>query len=190
MHKRYNIWTGFLEEVSVKTADGLDAPEKNAGYEMKKEGQYFKVYKNGKLISVSSTEEQARREAARHRAASQDEKPTIDKAIRVCDSKFNKGDLVKIGGSIYKIIGVREKEQKYDLRGILGGGSIYSFDIVEGRGTKLSSFPKGIFTDQWGSKWEITPNDSESYNGKNIKTGERKVFKNDWLRYGGRVEWK
>lgn len=35
MHKRYNIWTGFLEEVSVKTADGLDAPEKNAGYEMK-----------------------------------------------------------------------------------------------------------------------------------------------------------
>lgn len=114
----------------------------------------------------------------------------IDKAIRVCDSKFNKGDLVKIGGQIYKIIGVREKEQKYDLRGILGGGSIYSFDIVEGRGTKLSSFPKGIFTDQWGNKWAITPNDSESYNGKNIKTGERKIFKNDWLRYGGKVEWK
>ena len=114
----------------------------------------------------------------------------IDKAIRACDSMFNKGDLVKIGGQIYKIIGVREKEKKYDLRGILGGGSIYSFDVVESRGTKLSSFPKGIFTDQWGSKWEITPNDSESYNAKNVKTGERKVFKNDWLRHGGRVEWK
>lgn len=86
MAKQYNPWTGFLEETSVKTADGLDAPEKNAGYEMKKEGQYFKVYKNGKLISVSSTEEQARREAARHRANSQDEKPTIDKAIRNCDA--------------------------------------------------------------------------------------------------------
>lgn len=86
MAKQYNPWTGFLEDASVKTADGLDAPEKNAGYEMKKEGQYFKVYKNGKLISVSSTEEMARREAARHRAASQDEKPTIDNAIRIMDS--------------------------------------------------------------------------------------------------------
>lgn len=54
---------------SVKTKDGLDDPEKNAGYEMKKEGQYFKVYKNGKLIAMKSTEEEARREASRHRAA-------------------------------------------------------------------------------------------------------------------------
>ena len=54
---------------SVKTKDGLDDPEKNAGYEMKKEGQYFKIYKNGKLIGMKSTEEEARREAARHRAA-------------------------------------------------------------------------------------------------------------------------
>lgn len=103
MAKKYNPWTGFLEETSVKTADGLDAPEKNAGYEMKKEGQYFKVYKNGKLISVSSTEEQARREAARHRANSQDEKSTIDKAIRNCDEEGEqwitmKGSHVKIDG--------------------------------------------------------------------------------------------
>lgn len=54
---------------SVKTKDGLDDPEKNAGYEMKKEGQYFKIYKNGKLIAMKSTEEEARREASRHRAA-------------------------------------------------------------------------------------------------------------------------
>ena len=54
---------------SAKVNDRLDDPEKNAGYTMKKEGQYFKVYKNGKLIGMKSTEEEARREAARHRAA-------------------------------------------------------------------------------------------------------------------------
>lgn len=107
MAKQYNPWTGFLEETSVKTSDGLDAPEKNAGYEMKKEGQYFKVYKNGKLISVSSTEEQARREAARHRANSQDEKPTIDKAIRNCDSnvKLVKTVAKKNGYAIHIVSG-------------------------------------------------------------------------------------
>lgn len=68
---------------SVKTKDGLDDPEKNAGYEMKKEGQYFKVYKNGKLIAMKSTEEEARREASRHRAAN--DFNTIDKAIRSAD---------------------------------------------------------------------------------------------------------
>ena len=68
---------------TVKTKDGLDDPEKNAGYEMKKEGQYFKVYKNGKLIAMKSTEEEARREASRHRAAN--DSNAIDKAITTCD---------------------------------------------------------------------------------------------------------
>lgn len=68
---------------SAKTKDGLDDPEKNAGYEMKKEGQYFKIYKNGKLIGMKSTEEEARREAARHRAAN--DSNTLDKAIRNVD---------------------------------------------------------------------------------------------------------
>lgn len=71
---------------SVKTKDGLDDPEKNAGYEMKKEGQYFKIYKNGKLIAMSSTEEEARRAALSHRAANNSK--TIDKAIRNCDKEY------------------------------------------------------------------------------------------------------
>lgn len=77
---------------TVKTKDGLDDPEKNAGYEMKKEGQYFKVYKNGKLIAMKSTEEEARREAARHRAAN--DSNTIDKAITTCDkTEFDPQDI-------------------------------------------------------------------------------------------------
>lgn len=71
---------------SVKTKDGLDDPEKNAGYEMKKEGQYFKIYKNGKLIAMSSTEEEAKRAASSHRAANVSK--TIDKAIRNCDEEY------------------------------------------------------------------------------------------------------
>lgn len=70
---------------TVKTKDGLDDPEKNAGYEMKKEGQYFKIYKNGKLIAMKSTEEEARREASRHRAAN--DSNAIDKAIKATDAQ-------------------------------------------------------------------------------------------------------
>lgn len=80
---RYDPIMCMMVDDSVKTKDGLDDPEKNAGYEMKKEGQYFKVYKNGKLIAMKSTEEEARREASRHRAAN--DFNTIDKAIRSAD---------------------------------------------------------------------------------------------------------
>lgn len=80
---KYDPIMCMMVDDSVKTKDGLDDPEKNAGYEMKKEGQYFKIYKNGKLIGMKSTEEEARREAARHRAAN--DSNTLDKAIRNLD---------------------------------------------------------------------------------------------------------
>lgn len=80
---KYDPILCMMVDDSVKTKDGLDDPEKNAGYEMKKEGQYFKVYRNGKLIAMKSTEEEARREASRHRAAN--DFNTIDKAIRSAD---------------------------------------------------------------------------------------------------------
>lgn len=80
---KYDPILCMMVDDSAKTKDGLDDPEKNAGYEMKKEGQYFKVYKNGKLIAMKSTEEEARREASRHRAAN--DFNTIDKAIRSAD---------------------------------------------------------------------------------------------------------
>ena len=80
---KYDPIMCMMVDDSVKTKDGLDDPEKNAGYEMKKEGQYFKIYKNGKLIGMKSTEEEARREAARHRAAN--DSNTLDKAIRNVD---------------------------------------------------------------------------------------------------------
>lgn len=82
----------MMVDDSIRTKDGLDDPEKNAGYEMKKEGQYFKIYKNGKLISMKSTEEEARREAARHRAAN--DQKTIDKAIQACDSRVSTRNVV------------------------------------------------------------------------------------------------
>lgn len=83
MAMKYDPIMCMMVNDSVKTKDGLDDPEKNAGYEMKKEGQYFKVYKNGKLIAMKSTEEEARREASRHRAAN--DSNAIDKAITTCD---------------------------------------------------------------------------------------------------------
>ena len=81
---KYDHIMCMMVDDSVKTEDGLYDPEKNAGYEMKKEGQYFKIYKNGKLVGMKSTEEEAAREAARHRAAN--DSNTIDKAICRCDS--------------------------------------------------------------------------------------------------------
>ena len=80
---KYDPILCMMVDDSVKTKDGLYDPEKNAGYEMKKEGQYFKIYKNGKLVGMKSTEEEAAREAARHRAAN--DSNTIDKAIRSAD---------------------------------------------------------------------------------------------------------
>lgn len=80
---KYDPIMCMMVDDSVKMKDGLDDPEKNEGYEMKKEGQYFKIYKNGKLIGMKSTEEEARREAARHRAAN--DSNTLDKAIRNVD---------------------------------------------------------------------------------------------------------
>ena len=89
---KYDPIMCMMVDDSIRTKDGLDDPEKNAGYEMKKEGQYFKIYKNGKLISMKSTEEEARREAARHRAAN--DQKTIDKAIRSCDSRVSTRNVV------------------------------------------------------------------------------------------------
>ncbi len=43
-------------------------PEVNAGYSARKEGRYFKVYKNGRLIAMASTEKEAARVVARHHA--------------------------------------------------------------------------------------------------------------------------
>ena len=80
---KYDPIMCMMVDDSVKTKDGLYDPEKNAGYEIKKEGQYFKIYKNGKLVGMKSTEEEAAREAARHRAAN--DSKTIDHAIRSCD---------------------------------------------------------------------------------------------------------
>lgn len=91
---KYDPIMCMMVDDSVKTKDGLDDPEKNAGYEMKKEGQYFKIYKNGKLIAMKSTEEEARREASRHRAANDSDKKTIDKAIRACDSRVSTRNVV------------------------------------------------------------------------------------------------
>ena len=83
MAMKYDPIMCMMVPDSVSTKDGLYDPEKNAGYEMKKEGQYFKIYKNGKLIGMKSTEEEAAREAARHRAAN--DSNTLDKAITTCD---------------------------------------------------------------------------------------------------------
>ena len=85
MAMKYDPIMCMMVDDSVKTKDGLYDPEKNARYEMKKEGQYFKIYKNGKLVGMKSTEEEAAREAARHRAAN--DRKTIDHAIRSCDSR-------------------------------------------------------------------------------------------------------
>lgn len=89
---KYDPILCMMVDDTVKTKNGLDDPEKNAGYEMKKEGQYFKVYKNGKLIAMKSTEEEARREASRHRAAN--DSSTLDKAIRGCDSRVSHRNVV------------------------------------------------------------------------------------------------
>lgn len=93
---KYDPIICMMVDDSVRTKDGLDDPEKNAGYELKKEGQYFKIYKNGKLISMKSTEEEARREAARHRAAN--DKKTIDKAIRNCDYAYGTAEIKDVNG--------------------------------------------------------------------------------------------
>lgn len=82
---KYDPIMCMMVDDSVKMKDGLDDPEKNEGYEMKKEGQYFKIYKNGKLIGMKSTEEEARREASRHRAAN--DSNTLDKAIKAVDAQ-------------------------------------------------------------------------------------------------------
>ena len=99
MAMKYDPIMCMMVDDTVKTKDGLDDPEKNAGYEMKKEGQYFKIYKNGKLIGMKSTEEEARREAARHRAAN--DSNTIDKAITTCDkTEFDPQDISYIRKAI------------------------------------------------------------------------------------------
>lgn len=99
MAMKYDPIMCMMVPDTVKTKDGLDDPEKNAGYEMKKEGQYFKIYKNGKLIAMKSTEEEARREAARHRAAN--DSNALDKAITTCDkTEFDPQDISYIRKAI------------------------------------------------------------------------------------------
>lgn len=93
---KYDPIMCMMVDDTVKTKDGLDDPEKNAGYEMKKEGQYFKVYKNGRLIAMKSTEEEARREASRHRAAN--DSNTLDKAINMCDYAYGTAEIKDVNG--------------------------------------------------------------------------------------------
>ena len=101
----------------AKVKDGLYDPEKNAGYILKKEGQYYKVYKNNKLVAMSSTEEGAAREAARHRAAN--DSKIIDNAIKICDkTKFDPQDI----RDIRKAIGSLKAASS--LLGMINDGSI------------------------------------------------------------------
>lgn len=93
---KYDPIMCMMVDDSIKTKDGLDDPEKNARYEMKKEGQYFKVYKNGRLIAMKSTEEEARREASRHRAVN--DSNTLDKAIKMCDYAYGTAEIKDVNG--------------------------------------------------------------------------------------------
>lgn len=117
---------------------------------------------------------------------------TIDEAIRCCDAnnKFTKGDLVKYYNSIYKIISYNEKDNTYSLVSIPGGGSRLIADRIDKEGKKISKIPKGIFTDQFGSKWEVTYGGKDNWSAKSIKSGEKKTFSDDWILRGGRLEWK
>lgn len=119
-----------------------------------------------------------------------DFKKTMDKAIRMCDNKFKPGDLVKYHNSIIKIISSNEDKGTYSLVDVLGGGSTLLSQRIDNEGEKISKIPKGIFTDQWGSKWEISGKNGENWSAKSLKTGEKKTFTNSWLRTGGRVEWQ
>lgn len=118
-------------------------------------------------------------------------KKTMDKAIRLCDSnpKFGNGDLVRYYNSIYKIISYNEKDNTYSLVSIPGGGSRLIADRIDKEGKKISKIPKAIFTDQWGSKWEVTYGGKDKWSAKSIKSGEKKVFSDDWILRGGRLEW-
>ena len=117
---------------------------------------------------------------------------TLNRAIRNCDAnnKFEKGDLVRYYNSIYKIISYNEKDNTYSLVGIPGGGSRLLSDRIDREGKKISKIPKGIFTDQFGSKWEVTYAGKDNWTAKSIKSGEKKTFSDDWILRGGRLEWK
>lgn len=121
-----------------------------------------------------------------------DFKKTMDKAIRACDAnhKFTNGDLVRYYNSIYKIISYNEKDNTYSLVGIPGGGSRLIADRIDREGKKISKIPKGIFTDQFGSKWEVTYGGKDNWTAKSIKSGEKKTFSDDWIMRGGRLEWR
>lgn len=116
----------------------------------------------------------------------------IDKAIGCCDAnnKFTKGDLVRYYNSIYKIISYNEKDNTYSLVGIPGGASRLIADRIDREGKKISRIPNGIFTDQFGSKWEVTYKGKDNWSAKSIKSGEKKTFSDDWILRGGRLEWK
>ena len=117
-------------------------------------------------------------------------KKTMDRAIRMCDNKFKPGDLVRYYNSIFMIITSNEDKGTYSIVDVFGGGSTLLSQRIDNEGKKISKIPKGIFTDQWGSKWEITEKNGENGSAKSLKSGEKKTFTNSWLRTGGRVEWQ
>ncbi len=115
---KYDPIMCMMVDDTVKTKDGLDDPEKNAGYEMKKEGQYFKIYKNCKLIGMKSTEEEARMEAARHRAAN-DSDSTKDESYIVRGRKYK---VLKREGNNVTVKGPDEKITKMDIDFLMSEG--------------------------------------------------------------------
>lgn len=121
-----------------------------------------------------------------------DFKKTINKAFRMCDAnpKFNSGDLVRFRNDVIKIIQYNDKDQTYSTVSIPGGGHRTNAILIDKEGKKISKIPKGIFTDQWGSKWEVTYSGNGNWSAKSIKSGEKKVFSDDWILRGGRLEWK
>lgn len=128
---KYDPILCMMVDDTVKTKDGLYDPEKNAGYELKKEGQYFKIYKNGKLIGMKSSEEEAAREASRHHAAN--DQKSIDKAIRNCDVKISTRNVTTSNIAF---------EEIKKLSGIIP-------ESVKEKGDTMEFYHKGVKVAEW-----------------------------------------
>jgi hypothetical protein len=111
MAKQYNPWTGLLEDTTTKSNDvrtcdtiSAESPEsmvrklKLRGYEVdpsskSMKSKYITLYKNGREYDAEITHySNGDLEIQEYNIHVVDSKPTIDKAIRVCD----RGDEVDI----------------------------------------------------------------------------------------------
>ena len=184
--------SGLFENAVKKTGSHDSVETKDAEFQM------FGPEFHHPIIKANSKEEAIKKAkqiygwGGKVEAVKVSDEKTIDKAIRSCDAnnKFAKGDLVKYYNSIYKIISYNEKDNTYSLVSIPGSGSRMIADRIDKEGKKISKIPKGIFTDQWGSKWEVTYGGKDNWSAKSIKSGEKKTFNDDWILRGGRLEWK